>query len=223
MSSVFDPDAELELERDPGAAFDSVFSAGSGRLVDSEGRFEHLAVRQWAGDSDEADRRLFTGRCGGPTLDIGCGPGRLVGDLMERKVFALGIDVSSVAVRKARTRGVTALRLDVFDEVPGAGSWEHALLADGNIGIGGDPVRLLARVRELLSARGSILVEVSPWGMGVVRNRRRLCVDGQYSEPFDWADVGLDAIDHVAHQAGLLVADVRSLDGRHVATLVPRL
>ena len=46
------------------------------------------------------------------------------------------------------TRGVAALLRDVFDPVPGEGRWETALLADGNIGIGGDPVALLERVRH---------------------------------------------------------------------------
>lgn len=202
-----------------GGAFDDMFSAGSGRFVGADGQFEHLAVRQWAGDTDVADRQLFTDRCAGRTLDIGCGPGRLVGDLVARGIPALGIDVSIEAVRQTRVRGAMAVQVDVFDDVPWPGRWDHALLADGNIGIGGHPVRLLARVRDLLSPGGTVLAEVSPHGVGIVRDTRRLWVEGQYSPPFEWAVVGLDAIEEVARAADLAVRDVSTHDDRHVVTL----
>lgn len=221
MSSAFDipspPLVEWHSSERP-SAFDAMFTAGSGRFVRADGRTERLAVGQWAGEPDAADRRLFLDACSGPTLDVGCGPGRLVGDL-ARRLPALGIDESREAVRQARGRGATALKLDVFDPVPGAGQWDHVLLADGNIGIGGDPVRLLERVRDLLSPGGNVLAEVSPRGIGIIRDERRLWVDGRYSSPFAWAVVGLDAIEMVAHEAGLLVAGIHSTAGRHVASL----
>ncbi len=37
--------------------------------------------------------------------------------------------------------------------------------------------------------------------------------------PFIWATVGLDAIDHVATEAGLTVISTRSVGTRHTATL----
>ncbi|KQY60750.1 hypothetical protein ASD11_09955 [Aeromicrobium sp. Root495] len=195
-----------------------MFTVGSGRFVRPDGRTEQLDVDQWAGDPDLADRRLFLDSCTGPTLDVGCGPGRLVADL-ARRLPALGIDESREAVRQARSRGAAALRLDVFDPVPGAGQWDHVLLADGNIGIGGDPVRLLGRVRDLLSPGGNVLAEVSPRGIGIIRDERRLWVDGRYSSPFAWAVVGLDAIEMVAGDAGFEVGSIRSVAGRHVASL----
>ena len=36
------------------------------------------------------------------------------------------------------------VRRDLFGALPGEGTWSHVLLADGNIGIGGDPVTLLS-------------------------------------------------------------------------------
>ena len=38
------------------------------------------------------------------------------------------------------------------------------LLADGNIGIGGDPGRLLDRCRDLLGPDGDVIVELEPPG-----------------------------------------------------------
>jgi SAM-dependent methyltransferase len=203
-----------------GSAFDGMFSAGTGHFVGPDGRVEHLDVGQWAGRSDLIDRELFTDLCTGPTLDLGCGPGRLLGDLLDRGVPALGIDVSAEAIRRSRRRGALALQLDVFDDVPGAGRWQHAMLADGNIGIGGDPVRLLQRVRQLLAPRGTVFVEVAPLGSGLVREERRLHVAGALSPSFPWAVVGLDSIGEVARDAGLRVGDVRSAGGRHAVTLV---
>ena len=55
---------------------------------------------------------------------------------------------------------------------------------------------------------------------GLVRDRRRLRVDGRLSSYFEWAVVGLDAIDEVAAQAGMAVVSTKSVGGRHTATLV---
>ncbi len=53
----------------------------------------------------------------------------------------------------ARSCGALALHRDVFATVPGTGDGGRgSLLADGNIGIGGDPDALLSRVAELHEA-----------------------------------------------------------------------
>ena len=44
---------------------------------------------------------------------------------------------------------------------PTPGRWRSALLLDGNIGIGGRPARLLARIASLLAPGGAILVELA--------------------------------------------------------------
>jgi hypothetical protein len=115
----------------------------------------------------------------------------------------LGIDVVPEAVRQTRTRGVPALRRSVFDRVPGEGRWGTALLADGNIGIGGDPVALLERARELVAPDGRVVVDVAPWGTGVVTRHVRLETAHGRSGQFRWTSVGADAIQAVAHAAGL--------------------
>src|SRR5438874_160922 len=78
-------------------------------------------------------------RCSGPTLDVGCGPGRIAHAIAAAGVPALGIDISSRMVNEARARGAAALRRDIFDDLPGVGRWHHAVLLDGNIGIAADP------------------------------------------------------------------------------------
>ncbi|MDX6277374.1 MAG: hypothetical protein QOJ72_1502 [Nocardioidaceae bacterium] len=201
------------------SAFDAVFVGRSGHFVDHVGRAEPLEIGQWSSAPDWVDRALFVDPCHGATIDIGCGPGRLVAELAARHVPAMGIDVSTEAVRLTRLRGALALRRDVFGSIPGEGRWEHALLADGNLGIGGDPVRLLARLGEVLVAGGTVIAEVAEHGAGFVRDRRRLRVDGRLSAHFAWAVVGLDAIEDVAASAGMRVVSKQTVGGRHTATL----
>jgi hypothetical protein len=143
-----------------------------------------------------------------------------VAAISARGVPAMGIDVSAEAVRQTRVRGAWAQHSDVFAELPGEGRWVTALLADGNLGIGGDPVRLLRRLTEVLAPGGHVIAEVGAHGLGLVNESRRLRIDGQLSASFAWAQVGLDAIDAVAADAGMTVVSTRSAGGRHAATMV---
>lgn len=118
---------------------------------------------------------LFASRCEPPVLDVGCGPGRFVEWLAARGFATLGIDVRTSAVVETASRGGSVLQRDVEDRLPAEGRWGTVLLADGNIGLGGDPRRLLARCHELLRDGGVALVEVdgSPRA-GVLCRRRRV-------------------------------------------------
>jgi SAM-dependent methyltransferase len=158
-------------------------------------------------------------RCGGPTLDVGSGQGRLTLALAERGVLALGIDVTPQAVQLAQTPGALTLQRDVFSRVPGTGRWMIVLLADGSIGIGGDPVALLSRVAELLAPHGQALVEVQPPGQELRRERVRFRHGKQAGDWLPWAYVGLDQLAGIAGQAGLARGETWSSDGRWFATL----
>jgi SAM-dependent methyltransferase len=179
-----------------------------------------LPTERWRATPDPGDELLLSS-CVGPTLDVGCGPGRLTAALTERGIAALGTDVSEVAVRLTVRAGAAAIRRDVFDRQPGEGRWRHTLLADGNIGIGGDPVRLLGRVRELLCVGGSALVEVDAPGVGLRHGRVRVSTDdAQGARWFDWAWLGADAVPSTAAQAGLKAGWLREAGGRWFTELV---
>lgn len=211
----------MSLAFDAVSAYDAAFAGSSAaHVIDHLGRAEPFQVGQWSSAPDRVDHELFIDPCDAPTIDIGCGPGRLVAEISARDIPAIGIDVSAEAVRQTRVRGAWALHGDVFGAVPGEGRWRYALLADGNLGIGGDPVRLLRRVREVLSSEGQVIAEVADDGAGFVQEHRRLRVDGRVSAQFAWAVVGLDAIDAVAGEAGLRVTGTRTVEGRHTATMV---
>ncbi|WP_447008867.1 class I SAM-dependent methyltransferase [Saccharothrix sp. DSM 118769] len=151
-----------------------------------------------AGDAANGDAVLLDA-CRGATIDLGCGPGRLVAALARRGVTVLGVDKSPLAVALTRARGGPALRRDVFGRLPGTGRWRHALLADGNIGIGGDPTALLRRTRRLLHRHGTVLVETEPPGCGLWRGPARIN-GGAW---FPWARVDAQALTAAAEHAGL--------------------
>ena len=46
---------------------------------------------------------------------------------------------------------------------PATGRWQTVLLADGNVGLGGDPRRVLRRAAELLRRGGRCIAEFDPW------------------------------------------------------------
>ena len=87
---------------------------------------------------------------------------------------ALALIIAGAAVARVRQAGACALRRSVFEPLPGQGRWATALLADGNIGIGGNPVVLLCRVAALLRAGGRALIEVEEPGIKTRRARVRV-------------------------------------------------
>jgi SAM-dependent methyltransferase len=193
--------------------------AGRARPVieHADGRRIPLPVESWL-HATPGDKSILD-RCQGPTLDIGSGPGRLTVALAERGIPALGIDITPYAVGLARSSGALVMLRDVFDRVPGTGRWATVLLADGNIGIGGDPAALLRRVGELLSPNGHALVELDPPGSPLRREQVRLCHAGSVSGWFPWAYVGADNITEVAEEAGLGQVDDWSVDDRWFASI----
>jgi SAM-dependent methyltransferase len=178
-----------------------------------------LAVDDWLHPSP-GDKSVLD-KCHGPTLDVGSGPGRLTVALAERGVPALGIDITPYAVQMARTAGALTLLRDVFDRVPGTGRWMTVLLADGNIGIGGDPAALLRRICELLTPAGQAIVEVQPPGSPLRQEQVRLRHAGLVSSWFPWAYVGADQITGIAGEAGLSMTETWSAEGRWFVALHP--
>ena len=202
----------------PLAVYESALDGASVVAVGSAGAVT-LAVARWSDEPDDVDH-LMLARCEAPVLDVGCGPGRLVGALNARGVPALGIDVSPRAVEQTRRRGAMALRRAVEQPVPAEGRWGTVLLADGNIGIGGDPAALLRRCRLLVGPRGLVLVETDADPDADDTEPLTLrSADGHVSHPMPWARVGVRTMAVLAPTCGFTVLEQWQLKGRTVVAL----
>jgi hypothetical protein len=184
------------------AGFDPALAGMDARLVRSDGVELDLAVHRWRDPAGGEDDWMLD-RCTGPVIDLGCGPGRLVEALVARGLPALGVDVSRVAQHACRRRGASMVRRDVFAPLPGEGRWQHALLADGNIGIGGDPHLLLLRATQLVQPGGTVLVETDGRPEVLWRGTAMVRTDEGTGTPVPWAAAGATALTGIAATLGM--------------------
>lgn len=204
-------------------AYRRALSTGKGPLFlrRADGWMLPLDIERWCAEPDAADRAVLA-KSEGTVLDIGCGPGRIVGALARAGHGVLGIDVSPTAVERTTRGGGAALVRSVFEPLPGEGRWDTALLLDGNIGIGGDPDVLLARVAEVIAPRGLLVVEAAE---ADVDERVRVRVDdGHHPAPgsgefFAWARLGTPALVRQAERSGWSVRDTWGRAGRSFVEL----
>ena len=98
---------------------------------DEDGEVRPLPAHRWLGDRPDVEPfdEAVTQMCSAPTIELGCGPARLVARLIQRGIPALGIDRSATAIRLAGRGGAPALLGDVFEPLPWNGP-----LADGIAG-----------------------------------------------------------------------------------------
>lgn len=184
------------------------------RLLTRDGRAHAFGLERWSQPADATDLALLQ-RCEGVTLDVGCGPGRMAAALAARGRPVLGVDVAGSAVDRTAAAGALALRRSVFDPLPGEGRWDTVLLADGNLGIGADPVALLQRLRRVLRPGGLLLVEPDPADVDDRVELRLATADGALvSEAFGWARVGPSAASELAREVGYRLEDRWSREGR---------
>ncbi|MEU7761395.1 MULTISPECIES: class I SAM-dependent methyltransferase [Micromonospora] len=187
-------------------------------LVPADGPSRRLPVERWHRQATAAEATVVA-RCAGPTLDLGCGPGRMSVALTRAGLSAVGVDVSPRAVALTRARGAVAVHADLFGPLPAEGRWAHTVLLDGNIGIGGDPVALLRRCGSLLCSSGTVLAELEPPGAGAWQGQAHVETGRHRGTPFRWAWLDPDAMSGVAAAAGLRVGEVFRSGGRWFAEL----
>ncbi|GAC66569.1 class I SAM-dependent methyltransferase [Gordonia soli] len=204
--------------------FDGAFVGESSSLRREDGTVVDLPVTRWLGASGEIGDRCFddavASRCSGPTIDLGCGPGRFLAALALRDIMVLGVDHSRTAIHMARQCGAPALCRSIFDRLPGEGRWHRVLLVDGNVGIDGDPERILGRAASLVAVGGTVLVELTPDIEHVAVDTVRVEAAGEAGPWFRWARVGLLGAERAGARAGLTISTVWEVADRQVAEMV---
>lgn len=205
--------------------FDTASTGTAWWVRHRDGRRNLLPVGRWLGGehADADDRAVdetLLALCRGRTIDLACGPGRLVEELRRRGVSAMGVDTSPAAVALVRERGAKAELADIFDIVPHEGHWDTVLLVDGNIGIGGDPGRVIGRAHDIACESGTVHVEVAAPGTGFVAERLRIESDETAGPWYDWARIDADTLAPLAAARGLVPVGVTAIAGRHFAHFV---
>lgn len=113
----------------------------------------------------------------GRALDVGCGAGRVALHLQSRGHEVVAIDLSPLAVRTCRLRGVRDARvLPVAQVGAHLGEFETIVMFGNNFGLFGNPRRarwLLRRFRNLTSPRARILAESLNPSQGANADHRR--------------------------------------------------
>ncbi len=203
--------------------FDPAFAGDACWLRSADGSQEALPIARWEGRRTDAGDAAFDAEvaaaCDGPTIDLGCGPGRYVESLAVRGIPCLGVDESPRAVALTRDRGGCAVRRSIFAALPGEGRWHVALVLDGNIGIGGDPVHVLTRARSLIAPDGRVLVEFGGVGTGLVTGAARVETAVGSGPWFPWARAGVEQAALLAVTSGMRLVSARDFGGRCLAVL----
>ena len=158
-----------------------------GRIDASSGLPAYFAeFKDWPAHQQRA-MKFVSGR----VLDVGCGAGRCCLYLQSRGHKVTGIDVSPLAIKTCRARGVNDARVLPFTQVSWRlGMFDTILMMGNNFGLFGNPSRagwLLRRLGKLTSPSSRIIAETldvhqtdNPDHLSYLRrNRRRGRLPGQ--------------------------------------------
>ena len=99
----------------------------------------------------------------GRVLDVGCGAGRVALHLQSKGLDVMGIDVSPLAIKVCRLRGVKQAKVMSITEVgPALGTFDTIVMFGNNFGLFGSFKRarwLLRRFRNLTSPGARIIAQ----------------------------------------------------------------
>ena len=128
--------------------------------LDLDAGMEHYfsGFERW-GEPEQA----AIGYCHGRVLDIGCGGGRHSLHLQNKGFEVVGIDVSPLAIKTCKLRGIRHARVLPIDHITRAvGTFDTLVMLGNNFGLFGSKARakrLLKRFHSLTSATACIVAE----------------------------------------------------------------
>ena len=192
-------------------------------------------------DWPQIERRAM-GLARGRVIDLGCGAGRVSLHLQHMGYDVLGFDVSTLALKVCRERGLRKTRRgSIHDLEFPRNSFDTAIMFGNNFSLLGTPtrgMRILKRMHQILSEGGLILAEtLDPYDTveqahlayhrmnrkkgrlpGQVRMRVRY---RQYATPwFYWLLLSRNEMGELARRAGFEVAEFIDPSGpRYIGVL----
>ncbi len=178
----------------------------------------------------------------GRVLDVGCGAGRHSLYLQARGFDVLGIDVSPLAVKVCRLRGVKKARVTSIEELNFTpGSFDSIIMMGNNFSLFGGfkkARRLLKKFRSITSERALIIAETrDPYktdnpsylkyyefnkkrGRMSGQLRGRIRFQGYRSKWFDWLMVSKEEMAEILKETGWKVKEfIESEDSQYVAII----
>lgn len=145
----------------------------------------------------------------GRVLDIGCGAGRVALALQQRGQDVLGIDISPLAIKTARLRGLKKGRVMSITQIDRRlGSFDSIVMLGNNFGLMANPRRarwLLRRFKSITPADGRIVAQSldvyateEPAHLRYQRqNRRRGRMSGQIRIRIRYRDLATPFFDYL--------------------------
>jgi SAM-dependent methyltransferase len=101
----------------------------------------------------------------GRVLDVGCGAGRHAVYLQEKGLDVIGVDISPLAIKVSRMRGLRDARvMSITDITPDLGKFDSVVMLANNFGLMGNPRRakwLLKRFQNVTTDDARILAETT--------------------------------------------------------------
>ncbi len=169
------------------------------------------------------ERELLGHVTAGPVLDLGAGAGRASLWFQERGFEVTGVEVSALAQRVCRDRGLSDVRLGDLNDPPADRAWGAVLLLCGNLGLGGsyEGVRRLLTRLATICAPDAVLVgdTVDPPNQEAFRLRIRY--NGMATPWWDQYNIPTTEIPAVVEGTGWAL-DRHLIDGSDHAVLLRR-